>query len=512
MNAKNKKTTRTDTPGTAQVLAFVIVATIVGLPSLLIGGLVVGYLAFLVFGLLFAIFFAGKSRQIFLIFYVFLAAGFLIGGLTYYVLDTTEIAARLGNWPLIGPLLEPTATKTGLTILIGAVGGMLSIGLVTGLGPVILTKLGNGILAVAQAIKFGGPIIVIDEGKWENPDPDKPPEQVVGPATLIVRPYNAIVLVKGSKVSRIEGPGEVKLEKWEGIKAAVDLRPQGEGYKAEVRTKDNFPLTVRGGVGFRIESQAETDKLGWTADDTITKLFKEAIGSDDYKVYKHTIYRAVFAVGAGKNWIDKTSSTPEGKVRDIIRGYDLEDIFPLDGTRQPESFLNELAKQATEAVQKSARGWGVTVYGVGVNEVEMPEHVRRHWEAIWQNHIKIIRAESDMKAEVIRARGTRDATLKVAEAEEKVISSFEKVKAAALKDFIDQLLRGIGEGDLIKNPQVAARFIIALEHLTRNIVADDRAAVRLTETLEKLALSQSHRLPLFNSRSRPQRGDKEEED
>lgn len=482
MDTSGKKETRTSTSGPGPV--FFVVATIIGLLSLLIGGLVVGYFAFLLFGSLYLVFFTGKKDPLSPILFLFLAVGLLAGGLTYSMLNSMETAAQISNWPLIRPLLESPATKTGLAVMIGLVSGVLAIGIALKVVTAIRPSLIRAVQAIDQALRFDSLIIIVDEGKIKKTDSGDLPARVVGPATVVVRPYNAVVLMQGSQVSRIVGTGEVKLEKEEEIKAVVDLRPQSGGYKARVRTKDNFPLLVSGGVSFRIESKAETDKLGAAAD-AATSRFGDVIGGDDYAVYQHTIYRAIFAVGAGTSWIDATSGAPGGKVRSIVRDYNLEDIFPLDGASRTESFLNELAEQVTEAMQKGARAWGVTVYGVGVNEIEMPEQVKQHWETIWQNRIKIIEAESDKEMEVIRAHGTHEATKMFAEAEGQAIRSLEGVKVKVLEEFINQILKAMDE-DLIKDPRVAIRLIEAVEQLTRNMVADERAAVRLTKLLERL--------------------------
>lgn len=208
---------------------------------------------------------------------------------------------------------------------------------------------------------------------------------------IVIQTCNAVVLVRGGQVSRIEGPGVLRLQEGEESKVCVDLRPQSGGFEVEVQTKDLFPLTIRGGVGFRIESQAETDRFQDLAD-AVAGRFGGVI-SGDYAVYKYVIYRAIYEVEAGKDWIKKTLDASGDKVRRIIRNYNLKNIFSLDGTERDESIQTELSKKVMKAMQKDARRWGVTVYGVEINEIEMPEKTRRHWEATWWKRFEIVQAQ-----------------------------------------------------------------------------------------------------------------------
>ena len=472
VNAKNE-IIRTGRSEAVQALVFLAVAIFVGLPSLLVGGFVVGYVAFFVFGLLFVIFFAGERRDFALSFYIFLAVGFLVGGLVYDGLDSAGAVIRVSNWPLIGPLFEPSAVQTGLAILAGLSSGVVAI------------------IVLMVVMRTGGETIIVDEGKTVKTEPGSLLGKFFGaPSTLVIRPYNAVVLMRGSKVSRIEGPGSTKLKKDEEVRDFVDLRPQSGGYEEKVRTKDNFPLTVRGGVGFRIESRDEALERK-DEGDSETRDVSGVIGGC-YPVFRHTLHRAVYAVGAGKDWIEKAKGAPGGKLRDAIRNYYLEDIFPLNGAERDESILSELAGQVTEGVKKSAQGWGVTVYGVGVNEIEMPEHVRQHWEAAWQKRLDTIAAESKRAAEVIEAWGKNEATKVVAEGQGEAVRLLEGVKDVVLRRFGEQILEAIASSDSMKDPKVVAEFIAAWERLARNVVPDDlgMGIIKRTEILRQLGLSQ----------------------
>jgi hypothetical protein len=95
----------------------------------LLGGPIVGYLAFLLSGFLFIIFLPGSKKLLSLVIYLFLAVGLLVGGLTHSWLNNEETVARISLLPLIGSLLKDAAIRAGLAIMAGAACAVLVVGL-----------------------------------------------------------------------------------------------------------------------------------------------------------------------------------------------------------------------------------------------------------------------------------------------------------------------------------------------------------------------------------------------
>jgi len=489
MSVNGKRKAPTGVPGIWHAIAFLIVAIILNVVSFFLLGFLGGYFVFLLFGSLFVIFFAREKRRLSLFIYFFLAVGLLVGWLFSTPQAGKEFAARARDWLILGPQIKSTAARVAVFIVAGLVGGSLFV--VLPLCAVVLLS-AEWMLALRKtygvsrklafqllfnlALGIGEAIAIADEGEIKERKPDGPLEKFGAPVAVVVKPYNAVMLVRGGNVSRIEGPGLVKLQKEEEVECVVDLRPQSGPYEVEVRTKDNIPLTVKGGLSFRIQSRDEAQELRDKGGAETSRLSGVIGGA--YPVYRHTLHQAVYAVGAGKKWIEKTTGAPNGKVRTAMRNYYLEDIFPLNGAGRDESIVDNLAKEVAEKVKKSAREWGVTVYGVGVNEIEMHEDVDAHffdrWKAGWERQIKTIQADGQARA-----------IESVARAESVAIHALEQAKSRAIEDFARQVLNGIQMPGLMQNPQIAARFIAALEGLARNIVADDRVAARFTEGLEQ---------------------------
>jgi hypothetical protein len=63
-----------------------------------------------------------------------------------------------------------------------------------------------------------------------------------GPASLVILDGTALYLERGSRFSRVVGPGIVFLDKYETIKETVDLRPQTYENKVEAWTKDGIKV------------------------------------------------------------------------------------------------------------------------------------------------------------------------------------------------------------------------------------------------------------------------------
>ena len=94
MSADGDKETGKKGPGARQRLLFFLVAMGVSIPGLLLGGPTVGYIAFLLFGILYVQFFSGKLRRLFLFLYLLLAVGLLVGGLAYPKLNSEAKKTR----------------------------------------------------------------------------------------------------------------------------------------------------------------------------------------------------------------------------------------------------------------------------------------------------------------------------------------------------------------------------------------------------------------------------------
>ena len=453
LSADSGNGTLENSPGTRQILAFFLVALSVGIPALWLGGAIVGYFAFLLFGLLFVVFFSGAKRRLYLVVYLLLSVWLLVGGLTYFRLTGEETAAQISNLPLIGWLLEHTAVKVGVAVLTGLIGGLLTVGLPLFL---IIFISAEWMLALSEtydldrklamklllnlALGRAGAYAVADEGEIKATSPKGPLDRFGAPVAVVVKPYNAVVLERGDEISRIEGAGVVTLQRHETVKAVVDLRIQGGKFEITALTKDNVPLTVSGSSSFRIESWQDARDRG-DRGDFETKGFTGVI-SGPYPVYQRTLYRAIYGVGSGKDWQSQTAGMAGGKVGAAIQNFRLDEIFVADEderVRMERSALQDIVAQAQPEAVKTGRIWGVKVMGVGIASIEMPEEVQeeflRRWGAPWRGWQALIEAEAKRRVAVTEARGEQEVSKLQADASKwKVVTeALAKLEAAAYR-------------------------------------------------------------------------------
>ncbi len=468
----DEKRTLANTPGAGQILIFVMVAVAIGIPSLLLGGFFLGYIAFLLFGAIFVISFSGKRRRITLLVYLYLAFGLLLGGVFYNALTGDETAAQVATWPLIGSLLEDTVIVAVLAVATGTVGGALAVGLPLWLLVFISAE---WMLALRQtyslerklatrllldlALGRNKTFVVADEGVVKRNDLEGPLDKFGAPVAVVVKPYNAVVLERGTRVSRIEGPGLVHLQNEEEIKTVVDLRPQGESFELEALTKDNVPIRFRGSVSFRIESWRETKEREGIGDFE-TKGFTGVIAGP-YPVYRWTLYRAVYGVSAGKNWRSQTGGTAGGQVARAIGGFLVDEIFVVSEDERlsiPQSILKEIIEQAKEKAIEKARDWGVTVNSVNVFDVKMPEDVQKVFISRWREPWLGWRTARRAEVELYKAQ---------TESQAKALSWEERYKQSLLKA-IDQIL---GIEDIETRSQMLLEVVRSLQPVDTRVLS-----------------------------------------
>lgn len=481
-------------PGLRQALVFFLVAVAVGVLGLLLGGLSVGYFAFLLFGILFVVYFSGHGRRLALILYLFLAVGLLTGGLAYDRLNNQETLFQLSSWPLVGSLLERAVVRAGLAILVGAVGA----GLVVGLGLWLIIFVSAEWMLVLRktygldrklamklllylALGIGRAVIVVDEGEVKSTQPEGPLHKFGAPVVVVVKPYNAIVLVHGTRVSRIEGSDLIRLQKDEEIKAVIDLRPQGQDFALEVLTQDNVPVKVDGSVSFRIEPASETRRQRSAGDHEMNQ-FKGVIAGP-YPVYRSTLYRTAFEVTAGKNWQSQIQGNAGGQVAAAIRGFRVDQIFVVDDderVRTEMTALQEIIAKAKARAVEAARDWGVQVNGLNIIGIRMPDEAQKaflaRWREPWRGWEEVRKAEAALRGAQFESEATYLKGLRKAQAFEEQFRRTLDVILGQLLDIQDDEMR-------IKMLLEVIRSLQPVDRRVLNLLLEGRSARRLVSGL-----------------------------
>jgi regulator of protease activity HflC (stomatin/prohibitin superfamily) len=263
-----------------------------------------------------------------------------------------------------------------------------------------------------------------------------------GPGKVIIKPYNAAVFEKGGEITRIEGPGKILTRDGEIVKGAINLRKQWRSFRAEnMLTKDNVPLNFECGVGFRIESAKDTAKRGQVSlpDHQGGKL--AGIISGDYKVYRHTLYRAFYDTSS--QWDTSSQATAGTQLLNIVREYLFKDLYRVQSGRLScdQSTIAEITQEVKERTSKITPDWGVIITGFKIASVEVPAKIEKEilemWAAQYASRSRLIEARSKRDAAKIEAAGRRDA-LKI---EAEALPETAKAEAAAT------IIRGKGEAE-----------------------------------------------------------------
>ena len=223
-----------------------------------------------------------------------------------------------------------------------------------------------------------------------------------GPLLLIVFDGCALYLERGSRFSRVVGPGDKApfLEWFETIKYVVDLRPKVHDGNFDVWTKDGIKIEIKARIECRIGDPKKKDPDGVLV----------------YPYDPEAVQKAIerFAL----RWPTCPEGDPEeftwinaawGQVTGIVPGYigsrALDDLFIAK--RNGGQILSPNAiHEIFEKLNAATNGFGVYITDFQILETILPPEVEKHqrefWQAEKQSLTTIIDGES--KAFRIRAR------------------------------------------------------------------------------------------------------------
>lgn len=385
-----------------------------------------------------------------------------------------------------------------MQVVCAAVAGLL-FGLVTVGAPLVLLAwtAAEGVLALNELpdvsrgealrlvlmalLNLGPPWLVIDEGQEKYTKPVGLLKKLGGPGLVVVQEGNAAIFQKGGRITKVVGPGTAWIAFLERTRCVVDLRPQWESRTLEnVRTRDHIPLTVRLGVGFRIEPKDATDRREGPHDPTSDPVLGRV-----YQVYESTVRKAAF--NPSGDWRLTAVGMVENALRDVVATYDFDQLFrhepgqPGSGGFDPEErTIREIEKRVLDIVKKTAaEQFGVSVTTVDVSEVRVPDEVQERllewWGVRWHRVTEIVRAEAEKEALQLKGQGQ-------AAALEAVEQKRHEAVAATIK-----ALEGLVAGIAWRDAALAQRLASVIERLIGRMVTEDVLALRMLEALEKLS-------------------------
>jgi hypothetical protein len=304
-----------------------------------------------------------------------------------------------------------------------------------------------------------------------------------GPATLVIYDGVAVYLERGSKFSRVVGPGlpMAFLDRDERIKEVVDLRPQTKSGEVTPWTKDGIriKLTIRAECQISASAEAlarSSSKFRFPFDALAVKKAVERItvrAKPDGELFESP-------------WQEGAWGTITGSVISYVAGHNLDELFLAPRTNSDATFgstenhvPNGIAQilshkiLATELakIRNSLALNGVSVSSIQITKVEMPREVLELRARYWETAKQRIAALRNSRAEADRIRIREQAH---AEAQRTMLNAIteklEKVDPNNLTEPLILSLSGIidqGLDDPIVRPLIAKESFDVLNRVRK---------------------------------------------
>ncbi len=386
----------------------------------------------------------------------YLNGGGLIGGLIFvafiFAAGGGAVAAYgylTQGMPLLAIGLVCLVVAVGVSFLLSTIPGRIVDSLIYSAAGVLFAS--HGLQDHQQAARFlhrylftgAVPFLIIREGRID----DRTRDSVMakwdyrGPGYLRIDHVSA-VLVEREGIQRVLTLGSHYLDTRDWIRGLFDLRLRRARLQLQsVLTRDDIPLHITVTIQFRImqrheitaqqsrllpddravrravfaapdwESQIETTARG-TVRETIARYYLNDIQGTYYPQFVTAQVQEMVQPGApgadGESSIDDSSSgavLPDSSAR-----FDAD--LPSDTSGQ-ETTRRPLSDVLRSRLNRAVAQWGAEVVGVTIEEITLPEEVKKTlrdaWAAHWSNIVKLEAADASAKVEQRLAEGSREA-------------------------------------------------------------------------------------------------------
>ena len=229
---------------------------------------------------------------------------------------------------------------------------------------------------------------------------------VVSSAIRLAAQWEKAVVFRLGKFHCMKGPGLFMIIPLVDQLRMIDTRVLTVNFpKQQVITRDNVPVTIDGVLFFRVENAAE----------------------------------AIIMVQDYRYMIAQYSQT---SLRDVIGQITLDQLL---------TEREEIAKSIEQHVEKDTKGWGLEVIGLRIQDIDMPEELKRMMS-------RQASAEREKRATITKAEGDKEASVNLALAAKTMAESPGAMQLRTLQT-ID------GLGPTASNTVVLAVPIEVLENL-----------------------------------------------
>lgn len=287
-----------------------------------------------------------------------------------------------------------------------------------------------------------------------------------GAGVILVDGSSAVVLEKGRKFSRAEGPGLVFTQYGERLAAAFDLRKQSRAHETAALTKDGIEVKTSVSVTFALDP-GEQVSVQESPDER--DFFSTTRITPEFPFNPESAFRAYYGFAVTEKqevlkWTDLPVVVATEYFRDQVSRLTLDDLFmPAEPLSSPVSALQT---RLTDQVQKAQllRDRGIKVYSVSISTLDLPDEVMRlrvrSWAAHWQKEAIAALSNAEVEAERIKEKAR-------AEAQAEMLGH--------LREYLSQTFTGDGEQS---KREIAQKFVTALNRVasdpvTRMLISGD---------------------------------------
>jgi regulator of protease activity HflC (stomatin/prohibitin superfamily) len=223
------------------------------------------------------------------------------------------------------------------------------------------------------------PWLMVEGGRLctDFSDPDSLIAKMGGPGNLVIRKDTAVLLEQGGRLNRVEGPGSVRLRRFERIYDTIDLRPRRWQLPVAGMSKEGIPVTCDTDIEFQIQDdgQQATGDRPFPMDPTAvfiaatSKWIREAYRPEEDQVLD---WKGLIVISA-----------TEGTLRFILARYPLDRLIAPDGAGA-EHPRRAIKQELTEALNKAAANVGAKILKVELGEIKVDDEVTQQWIETWR--------------------------------------------------------------------------------------------------------------------------------
>lgn len=233
-----------------------------------------------------------------------------------------------------------------------------------------------------------------------------------GPATLVIYDGVAVYLERGNQFSRVLGPGLPMpvLERYETIKAVIDLRPQVREAALKTWTKDGIEveLALRAEIQIKASDEAKIKSVKLKKGEKSKNLLYPFDPDKVKAAVERTAVRLDAATGrlSESDWAAAALGTITGRIKAYLAGNSIDELF-FEDKHSPQFQSFEISEELKQTIKD-----GLDIAAVQLNELQITTmkptnpDVLAILKSYWQAHKEkeAIIKEGEHQAETIRAK------------------------------------------------------------------------------------------------------------